>query len=69
MNAETTHGATQEAIADMLRALVDLLASELKAQTPTCLDLVEKMRHVFDPSKYFHKNAFQSAYTNATSTG
>jgi hypothetical protein len=57
-NAETVNAATQEAIAELMRSLIDLLAVELKAQTPTCLDLADKMRHIFDCTKHFHKNAF-----------
>lgn len=42
-----------------MRRLVDLLASELKKQTPTCLDLTAKIYHIFDPTSRLHKNAFQ----------
>ena len=48
-NCENINTKTQEAVAELMRRLIDLLAAELKKQTPNCLELASKMSHIFDP--------------------
>lgn len=54
-----------------MRNLVDLLASELKMQTPNCIVMVEHMRHIFNYQAKFYKhlNDLQSAKSTVMSTG
>jgi len=58
-NCETKHGPSQEAVAELVRSLVDLLAAELKMQTETCLSLAKSMSPLLACSAKFHKEAFQ----------
>ena len=68
-NAEPSNANVQEAVAELMRRLVDLLAAELKMKTSRSLALAEKMRHVLDPGAKFHKHAFQKPSGGSSATG
>ena len=69
-NADTTNKPTQEAMSELLRRMVDLLASELRMDTPNCLTLAGHMSKVFKPCAKFHKTLSQdkAATNDKTST-
>ena len=56
-----------------MRSLIDLLASELKMQTPNCLYMAEQMRHIFDHKAKFYKHLIDisksEAAVSTTGTG
>ena len=58
-NCENQNVQTQEAVAELMRSLVDLLAAELKMKTETCEKLACHMKPVLDVVSKFHKLAFQ----------
>ena len=69
-NCEIKAEPSQEAVAELMRSLIDLLASELKMKTPNCLFMVEQMRHIFDhKAKFFkHLSDMKSAMSAVSSS-
>ena len=60
-NCEIKAVASQEKVAELMRSLVDLLAAELKMNTPNCMFMVEQMRHIFDHKNKFYKHLIDLA--------
>ena len=60
-NCEVKNAQSQEAVTELIRRLFDLLATELKMQTPNCLGFAHKMRHLFDTSADFYKHLIKES--------